>query len=55
MCWNIGWRWNVYDIFQADCLLDELPPSQSTYVSTMKHKEKDFKLEEMVAHIKIKE
>ena len=45
---------NICDIFQADCLLDNLSPSWSSYGSNMKHKEKDFKLEELIAHIKMK-
>jgi len=45
---------NIYDIFQTNLLLDKLPP-WTNYVSTMKHKDKDFKLEELIAHIKIEE
>ena len=46
---------NICDIFQATCLPHKLPPSWSNYVRTMKHKERDFKLEELTAHIKIEE
>ena len=46
---------NICDIFQPNWLLDKLSPSWSNYVNTTKHKEKDFKLEELIIHIKIEE
>jgi len=46
---------NICDIFQANCSLIKLPPSWANYVSTMKHKEKDFKHKELITYIKDEE
>ena len=43
------------DQFQANCLLEKLPPSWQNYVHSMKHKQKDFTLQELVSGIKIEE
>ena len=45
----------ICEMFQANCLLEKLPPSWQTYVHSMKHKQKDFTLQELVSHIKIEE
>jgi hypothetical protein len=45
----------ICEVFQANCLLEKLPPSWQNYVHTMKHKQKDFTLLELVSHIKIEE
>ena len=45
----------ICDIFQANCLLEKLPPSWHSYVGSMKHKQKDFTLTELVSHIKVEE
>jgi len=46
---------NICDMPQANCLLDKLPHSWSNYVSTMKQKEKDLKLQKVIDYIKIEE
>lgn len=43
---------NICDIFQANCLPDKLSPSWLNYISTVKHKEKDLKHQELVAQLK---
>jgi hypothetical protein len=45
----------ICETFQANCLLDKLPPSWEGYVHSLKHKQKDFTLQELVSHIKIEE
>ncbi|XP_056692068.1 uncharacterized protein [Spinacia oleracea] len=45
----------ICELFQANCLLEKLTPSWQTYVHSMKHKQKDFTLQELVSHIKIEE
>lgn len=45
----------ICEMFQANCLLEKLPPYWQTYVHSMKHKQKDFTLQDLVSHIKIEE
>ncbi|XP_074290879.1 uncharacterized protein LOC141617597 [Silene latifolia] len=45
----------ICETFQANCLLEKLPLSWQNYVHSMKHKQKDFTLLELVSHIKIEE
>ncbi|XP_074271414.1 uncharacterized protein LOC141595349 [Silene latifolia] len=45
----------ICETFEANCLLEKLPLSWQNYVHSMKHKQKDFTLLELVSHIKIEE
>ncbi|XP_074314948.1 uncharacterized protein LOC141651126 [Silene latifolia] len=45
----------ICETFQANCLLEKLPLSWQNYVHSMKHKQKNFTLLELVSHIKIEE
>ena len=52
---NLDEGMNMCDIFQANVLLAKLPPLWSNYITTMKHKEKDLKLQGLIAHTKIED
>ncbi|XP_057249331.1 uncharacterized protein LOC130590790 [Beta vulgaris subsp. vulgaris] len=45
----------IPDLFQANCLLEKLPASWENFVHSLKHRQKDFTLQELVSHIKIEE
>ncbi|XP_010669536.1 uncharacterized protein LOC104886746 [Beta vulgaris subsp. vulgaris] len=45
----------IPDLFQANCLLEKLPSSWENFFHSLKHREKDFTLQELVSHIKIEE
>ncbi|XP_048492375.1 uncharacterized protein LOC125493254 [Beta vulgaris subsp. vulgaris] len=45
----------IPDLFQANCLLEKLPSSWENFVHSLKHRQKDFTIQELVSHIKFEE